>query len=567
VARSFTAILSSCVFVATIACLAEASESLRASTSLTIAELPVGVSAPTQAVISGTLDRDFVALPGGELATSTTATRWFRISLNSDWVGHEPPVLSIADAGYTRFRLHAPPDYRERPLWHEMPNESARFSRHALTVTLPAGIRSDQPVYLAADPVLTTTRPRVALTELARYQASDLNHVRIVTAFASIQFVMVLVGLCLWLALRDRVLIYFVAYAGLQLVYQLLVSGEIYDVPGGSALAPFGQRAAWFFATASAAISIAFIIEFCNLRRNSPRLAAILGAFRWPYGVAAIFLLLPWPGLAPLLQNLLNLLFLLSSLLALATVARVAGYGNRASRFFLVAWMPQVAFTIFRVTQILLLLPHPAWIEYGYPFTMAFSSIVIVIGLADSTLHARRERDIAHGLAEHDGLTGVLNRRALDSRLAELADRVRTDGGRLALLFIDIDHFKSINDRHGHLAGDACLKAVASAVASSLKDGQHFGRYGGEEFLAILPETNKDEAAAIGERLRRLVEGLVINAEGIELTLTASIGVSCLGNDSSTVEQLVDRADQALYRAKAEGRNRVGIHPLSSSNA
>ena len=566
--RSVTMTLCACVLMTAAVPGTRASESSANPSALSIAELPSDIRASASDVVAGKLDGAFNARPDGSLTTSTTSHHWFRVSLQTDWADDDMPVLSIVDAAFARVYVYAPPDYREQPLWHERPDAAARFSRHALSIVLPSNLRSDRAIYLRTDVTPTPKRMHVTVTRMSAYQAGDLDHVRLMTLFASVQFVMIMVGICLWVTLRDRVFAYFVAYAGLQLGYQMLASGEAYDLPGGTALAAFGgQRAAWFLAMTSATFSISFILEFCSLKRNSPGPAAILGAMRWPFAAVAALLAIPWFPLTSLLQNIANLMFLVSSLLAMAVVANAAFHGNRASTFFLVAWMPQVAFTGFRVTQLLLALPQPAWIEYGFPLTMAFSSIVIVIGLADSMLRARRERDIAHGLAERDGLTGVLNRRALNSRLSELIAQVRAGDGRLALLFIDIDHFKAINDKHGHLAGDTCLKAVASAVVSSLAGHQYFGRYGGEEFLAILPGASRQEAASIGEQLRKLIEELVIDAECGDVKLTASIGVACLDADNESIEQFVERADKALYRAKAEGRNRVGTQPLVAASS
>jgi diguanylate cyclase (GGDEF)-like protein len=225
-------------------------------------------------------------------------------------------------------------------------------------------------------------------------------------------------------------------------------------------------------------------------------------------------------------------------------------------------------FTVLRTAQLLLGVTAPPWLEYGFPFTMAFASIVITLGLADAILYARRERDIAHGLAERDGLTGAPNRRALTARLTGAIADARAQSRSFALLFLDIDHFKAINDRHGHLAGDICLKAVADAIGAAMKGSQYFGRYGGEEFLVLLPGASHAEAFAIGEQLRRRIEALTITAEGAQLRLTASIGIACLADSSDSAEQLISHADQALYRAKADGRNRVGMYtsPLAAAH-
>lgn len=567
VERPYASTVVACLFAALFALVACAAPTASPEPSWRVSELDAHVAADPAAILAGQADASFAKLTGNTIASSTTADRWFRIQLDADWESIEPPVLTIAEAGFTRVHLHAPPGNQERALWLDKADSHARFSRHTLAFVLPANLRSSQSLYLRIERTLTAKHPVVAITDLATYQAADLRHVRTITVFESVQFVMVLVGFCLWLALRDRVFAYFTTYAGLQLVYEMLIFGELYDFPGGWLFSLLGQKGVWFFALSSAAFSISFILEFCNLRRNVPRLSALLAGTRWLYVGAIPLLLLPGSAVAQRLQDIVNLILLLSSLVAIIAVSLAVRRGNRASLFFLVAWMPQVAFTVFRTLQLLLMLPAPAWIEYGFPFTMAFSSIVITLGLADATLNARRERDVAHRLAERDGLTGALNRRALTLRLTSALADARASSKSLALLFLDIDHFKAINDRHGHLAGDACLVAIADAMATELHAGQTFGRYGGEEFLAILPGASAAEAMTTGERLRRRIETLLVRTEGVQVHLTASIGIANLQDDIDGIEQLIGRADEALYRAKADGRNRVGIHAAGPSAA
>lgn len=565
VERSFATMLVACLFAALFALVAHATAPVAAPPPLRIAELPVGMDPPAESVVAGDADAQFRVVVGNRVSTSTTSARWFRLSLGHDGDQAEPLVLAIRDTLFARAIAYSPPAYGGRVLWHSQPDPQPRFSRRALTEVLPSGLHADQPIYLRFEPTLGIRHPLFELHGLVAYQSADMRHVQLATMFASVQFTMVLVGLCLWLALRDRVFAYFVTYAGLQLGYLLLVGGEMYDLPGGALFSASGQKASWLFATLSAVFSIAFILEFCDLRRILPRAAAVLSAMRWPFVVAAFLTLLPLPALDRLVPTLVNLMLLVSTTTSLAIVGLAAWRGNRASRFFLVAWMPQVAFTAFRVVQLLLVLPQPAWLEYGLPFTMAFSSLVVTLGLADATLHARRERDIAHRVAERDGLTGALNRRALTTRLADAVAAAQARSRPLALLFLDLDHFKSINDRHGHLAGDLCLRAVADAANAWLTPGRIFGRYGGEEFLVILPDCTREQAIAAGEHLRRHIERLAIDTEDSaeRLHLTASIGLAVLLGAGDTVEQLIERADGALYRAKAEGRNRVGaaLHP------
>lgn len=558
--RPFASIVVASLFAGLFALIAHAGEGATASPSWTLAQLPDDANTDATSVVHGGMDAAFAPIAGTTLQTSTKAARWFRLKLDADWTSAELPVLSIADAGFTHARLYAPPDYREQPRWISMRDPAPRFSRHAIAFQLPAHLRADQPVYLLLDATVAAKEPRVLATELAAYQAADLHHVRLTTLFAGVELAMILVGLSLWLALRDRVFGYFVAYTTLQLAYWLLICGEFYDLPMGGLSGRLDQKAAWLLALSSCAFSVSFILEFCDLRRVTPRMASVLAATRWPYVVAFVLLMLPLPipSKDVIVATMANLLILFGAIVAMVSVAHAALRGNRSSVFFLVAWMPQVAFTGFRVIQLLAVLPQPAWIEYGFPFTMAFASVVVVLGLADATLHARRERDVAKGLADQDGLTGLLNRRALMQRLVDEFVEATTRPRPLSLLFVDLDHFKAINDRHGHLAGDVCLKAVAAAIESGSQAGEYAGRYGGEEFLVILPGVGHDGARAIGERLRARVEQLNVAFEEKALRLTASIGLADLRDGDPSHEALIERADASLYRAKADGRNRVG---------
>jgi diguanylate cyclase (GGDEF)-like protein len=188
---------------------------------------------------------------------------------------------------------------------------------------------------------------------------------------------------------------------------------------------------------------------------------------------------------------------------------------------------------------------------------MAFCSVVVTIGLADLSLRARRERDMAHHLADHDVLTGVLNRRALVRRLQEALTLARPKHQPLSLIFLDMDHFKSVNDRFGHQTGDACLRAVAEAIVDELRPADSLGRYGGEEFVAVLPDTTLDNAMTVAERIRRAIETLHVHARGNALQTTVSMGVASLTGPADTSDDLIARADSALYRAKTQGRNCV----------
>jgi diguanylate cyclase (GGDEF)-like protein len=152
-----------------------------------------------------------------------------------------------------------------------------------------------------------------------------------------------------------------------------------------------------------------------------------------------------------------------------------------------------------------------------------------------------------------DPLTGLLNRKALEVRALELEQQARLTGGSVAFIACDIDRFKSVNDTYGHDRGDAVLKDVAYEMRKTLRSFELIYRLGGEEFLVVLPGANLDDGTAVGERLRRTVEA----AQPGGLELTVSFGVSAGTGEEVVYERLFKAADEALYEAKAAGRNRV----------
>jgi two-component system, cell cycle response regulator len=160
--------------------------------------------------------------------------------------------------------------------------------------------------------------------------------------------------------------------------------------------------------------------------------------------------------------------------------------------------------------------------------------------------------------ALRDPLTRLFNKRYLLDRLdSELKFALRHDTP-LSVLMLDVDHFKELNDRHGHLAGDAVLANLAAALQRAVRNEDIVARFGGEELAVVLRAAGIEQAAALGERLRRVAELMVTRYRGLELRATISVGVAAFPTTrAETVEQLLEAADQALYRAKHEGRNRV----------
>jgi diguanylate cyclase (GGDEF)-like protein len=158
-----------------------------------------------------------------------------------------------------------------------------------------------------------------------------------------------------------------------------------------------------------------------------------------------------------------------------------------------------------------------------------------------------------------DPLTGLGNRRLFDSRLAEEVARARRHAEPLSLIMIDLDRFKDINDRHGHVAGDDVLGSVGKLLHAHLRVSDIAARYGGDEFSIILPGATKTEAWVVAEKLRSEMQLLRAQSGENEIQVRASLGVASLSAEHESALQLLEAADSALYQAKHSGRDRVEL--------
>jgi diguanylate cyclase (GGDEF)-like protein len=182
----------------------------------------------------------------------------------------------------------------------------------------------------------------------------------------------------------------------------------------------------------------------------------------------------------------------------------------------------------------------------------------ILANQAAATLSLIQDRERQRQLAVRDGLTGLYNRRAFNELLAAaIANEDRRGGGRLGLVMLDVDHFKKLNDTYGHPAGDAALRSLARLLGQHLRKGDQAARFGGEEFVVILPGSEEERSLQAAERLRTALQKHRFVHEGARIPLTASFGVAVWPADGREPESLLAAADRGLYSAKQSGRNRV----------
>jgi len=191
---------------------------------------------------------------------------------------------------------------------------------------------------------------------------------------------------------------------------------------------------------------------------------------------------------------------------------------------------------------------------------LALITIWLIAVLSLVHLNAQlRARDHLEWMANYDGLTGIHNRRFVMDQMERLVKMAQRYGQPFAVLMLDVDHFKRVNDRRGHVVGDEVLRMVCAVSRRCIRDVDILGRYGGEEFLVLLPNTDREEARMVAERIRHAVRAARAPVPGDPLRVTVSLGVSVYGAETTHAQALVAAADAALYRAKRGGRNRVCV--------
>jgi len=196
------------------------------------------------------------------------------------------------------------------------------------------------------------------------------------------------------------------------------------------------------------------------------------------------------------------------------------------------------------------------------PLTRGREVVAVCVTISDVTHVSvvQREREEAveklQEYANRDGLTGIANRRFFESRLRDEFLRWQRYGGELSVLLFDLDHFKDINDRFGHAVGDTVLRVMAQRVADAVRVQDIFGRFGGEEFALLLPCTPLADAMIVAEKVRMTICDTPVEAEGVRVPVTASVGGAAARPGLPTYEVLINEADAALYSAKRQGRNR-----------
>ena len=515
---------------------------------------------------------------------------WFHLDVRNashpdrDWVfAIRYALLDHADLHVVMpdgsMRIHEGGDrvpYLERALDH----------RHlTFPLELPRGASAE--VWLRVASESSVQVPLELSTERAFLEPATTEHLAL-GVYYGVMLGLFLYNLILWVALRDRTFLLYVLYVGSFALGQLCLNGLAFQHlwPGRP---DWGNDVLLVMIATSLVAMLAFAREFLDLRRRLPRTDRVFLAIMAV--LVATTAGIPWLGYRLTIEIETAIVFVMAGAILYAAVRTWLG-GYHPARNFLIAWAALLLGITAYAAVSFGLLPKMFATEYGIQIGSAAEMILLSFALADR-INALREENTriqreAHEQLEQrvsdrtrdlddanrqlhsvnrmlqdfslrDGLTGAYNRRYLDQALTELWARARAEHAPISLVMVDIDHFKRINDTHGHVHGDDCLRVVAQALTLELvHSDERVVRYGGEEFFVLLPGTDEHQAQVRAEQIRAAIEALPIEQAGEVRRVTVSVGVATFQPDSAlSYGDLLEITDRALYEAKRQGRNRV----------
>jgi len=504
-------------------------------------------------VTSGSLDAHFHPF-AGYTARKPSETLWLRLRAPAAFHPSRIPVLIARGGWHELIEAFAAAPGGPKRLPHA--TDLREFGgAHDSAFLLPDGLDAGQPIYVRSSTQEDGAASlRFSLSTLDATLARGAGHSRMIALAVGALSALALGSLLIWFILKDRLFF-------LQALYLAYFSGEGFDWPllhYARAVSPFSWNVPVALSGAAASL---FTREIADLKYSSPRVYAIYGWLAWAFVALAFSNVAHLVGLGGVVAAIGNLVFIGAALFTLIVAFTAWRRGNRAAGWFLIAWLMLETFAI--ATGVSLLFDRAEHLQillyYGLPLSMVAAAILVALGVADRLRQQRARLSDAERRAQTDPLTGVLNRRSLIERLEIACQRARARGLPISLLFIDLDHFKQINDTYGHAAGDACLNAIIAPIQAELRQSDVIGRYGGEEFVVMLSSADTSAAHPIAERIRNRIANVRVEGFGAPIVLTCSIGVASSDTLGVWGESLIAQADAAVYAAKRSGRNRVQV--------
>jgi diguanylate cyclase (GGDEF)-like protein len=532
-----------------------------AERALDVWMLDVAASGPTvESVTNGSLDAHFGPMTG-HAPNPAPETLWLRVRSAETFNPTGIPVLIARMGWFQRVEVFPAGAAVSQPLSRatEMPEFGGA---HDSVFILPGALKAGQSVYVrVATAGGSKESLRFSVATLDETLARAAEHSRMIAIAFGALMAMSLGAVLIWFILKDKLFILYPALFFLEALYLVFFSGQGFYWP----LLSYARAVSaytWNVPVAlGGAVACLFIREIADLKHFSPRAYTVFGWLAWTFVVLAFSNVARVVGLDGLVAAIGNIAFVGTGIFTLVVAFLAWRSGNQAAGWFLIAWVMLETFAIATAVRLLIGRAEQAegLLYYGLPLSIVAAAILVALGVADRLREQRLALSDAERRAQTDPLTGVLNRRSLIEHLDAACLRARARGLPIALLFIDLDHFKEINDTFGHAAGDACLHAIIGPIQTELRQSDVIGRYGGEEFVVMLSSADIAAAHPIAERIRNRVADVRIEGYGTPIRLTCSIGVATSDTLGVWGEHLIAQADAAVYAAKRSGRNRVQV--------
>lgn len=534
---------------------------LFAENSVQLSVYRVGdLSLPAQEVIAGKHKTKEIYSPKQAFTAMPETSGWWRIELHDDIGFEQDFLLYLSTVTYSESEVWFPDALIPVKLNQLDQDANRGFSPRKQVFLMPNGMKAGQSIYFRFK---ATEIPAISVNILDEnaLRIIDEHQSRLHNLIEGTILALVLAGFVLSIMLKEKTFLILAIGTLFSLLFILANNGDIYYIHS------IGQ---WYkdfplqriFGAACFGIMAYFTYVFLEMQRYTPRLALIQRL------IIIIFALLFFVSFMPVIKTsawipvIGNVAIILGSFTGIACSAFLIRQGNRLGKLYLFSWLPLFAVALWRIIEISFQLPENETVSILLPASYVIVGILLYSGLGERMLLYKRERDVSERLAKMDPLTDIYNRRALDERLRIAAMSSEKNGSKLSVLFADIDYFKNINDNYGHAIGDEVLKVVAKRISTVLRFGDVLGRYGGEEFVIGLLDTNEAQARALAERIRQSISDHPISSAEHKISVTISIGIAVLSGGLSDLDLAMLSADRALYHCKQNGRNRIFVTPI-----
>ncbi|MGH8079976.1 MAG: sensor domain-containing diguanylate cyclase [Lysobacter sp.] len=513
---------------------------------------PATDPSPTR-VVAGDYASGFVTKRNNLIQVVDHQANWWRITASEDIAASCSPQLVISQPHRKSVSMWRQGDLRPVPDTARGNIPAFSYSSRFLVFPLKGGMRKGEILYLRVlgNGVTTSSLMIEPLDEVHR---QDMSHVALRSLILTALGVISILAFGFWAGLRERGYAFLCLTLLMQTINLAVEGGEVRMIPWFNDLLP-NRNTNVVLNTAAVLASVRFLMFFLDLGVTQPRIAQVLNVCSWLLGVLlAISLFHTW-SISASFGNVVLLVVIASTVYASAVaIAR----RQREAYFLTLAWTPLMAVLIVLVGGYQRWWPVYAWLEYAYPVGLVLGGLGLLLGLAAKLQQLRRDHDSAKHRATYDRLTSVMTRAAIEDGMRQAILDAHQNQRPLTVVFFDIDHFKRINDEHGHSAGDEALRTVAERTRNRLRSTDLCGRYGGDEILVGLPGARLEQGMVVAEHLRRTISANPPTVHGHLLSLSLSVGVAEL-RPGENFDQLLERADAALYASKAGGRDRVTV--------